>query len=142
MFKALASSPDWKLLEPSTSYFKVFELSDPQPSYYWEPSTETRNAEAKPTRWDPAMREFSVRSPAGGRFVFAEQNFPGWRATIDGKDTAISPHDRILQSVEVPPGEHTVRFAFQSRGLTSGAGLTLTGLAILFLAVLYKPRVL
>ena len=37
--------------------------------------------------------------------------YPGWQATVDGKETKIYPTDNIFRKVVVPKGEHMVRFS-------------------------------
>jgi hypothetical protein len=43
--------------------------------------------------------------------------FPGWTATVDGGSTALHRSHRIYQSVQVPPGTHTVSFTYTPPGL-------------------------
>ena len=143
MSKTLAANANYRLMEPSTSYFKAYELRDAQPSYYWVPAGLSSVASAVPTVWKPGVREFHVSSPEGGRFVLAEQFFPGWRATVDGAPVGIERYDGVFQSIHAPPGPHTVRFEFQSPGLLPGALLTLAGIAGLCVCLRRpKPTVL
>jgi hypothetical protein len=134
----LASNENYRLIEPANTYFKVYELRDSRPSFRWEPRGHPNPAPVERTRWLPSDREFRVRSPAGGRFVLVEQFYPGWRATIDGVEAAIYRHDDVFQAVDVPGGEHTIRFEFRSRGLQAGALLTLAGLAGMCIALAWK----
>ena len=135
----LASNENYRLLEPSNSYFKVYELRESRPSYRWESRAQPESMPVEPIRWLPSTREFRVRSPEGGRFVLIEQFYPGWRAAIDGTEAKIYRHDDVFQAVDVPGGEHTVRFDFRSQGLQIGALLTLTTL-VGMCAVLWRKR--
>jgi hypothetical protein len=48
--------------------------------------------------------------------------FPGWRAWVDGRPTPTRPPGPDgLVAVNVPAGEHEVRFAFESTPLRRGA---------------------
>src|SRR5262249_53722837 len=76
--QALPIHPDFQLLKPSESWYKLFELRDPQPPYRFETSDRSR---VDRTLWKPEQRHFLVRSASGGRFILVEQFFPGWRAT-------------------------------------------------------------
>ncbi|MFB3918423.1 MAG: hypothetical protein ACE14M_16965, partial [Terriglobales bacterium] len=79
-YSRLLKDPAFRLMEPSQSYYKVFELQDPRPSYGWvEPDV---NRSVRVTGWTPERRSFIVRSSNGGQFALSEQFFPGWRATI------------------------------------------------------------
>jgi uncharacterized membrane protein YfhO len=55
-----------------------------------------------------------VRATSGGRarLVLADTFFPGWRVTVDGEDAEIARVDGLLRGVELPPGAHTVEFAY------------------------------
>ena len=46
------------------------------------------------------------------RFIFSQQNYPGWNVYIDGTKKAVDVYD-IFMSVEVPEGEHTVLFKYE-----------------------------
>jgi len=75
---------------------------------------------------------YELDAPCGGRVVFAENHYDGWRATVDGRET---PHARAgiaFTSVAVPRGRHTIeRRYFPPRFLAGAAGSLLTALALL-----------
>jgi hypothetical protein len=136
LYPRLSSNPDFRLLEPSLTYYKVFEFAKARPPYGWvrEGSGDT----VRRIGWEPEAQEFVVRSEAGGRFALAEQLFPGWQARLDGKPVPIERWSEAFQAVQVPPGEHRVAFRFRSVGLRVGALVSL--LAILGLAVVIWRR--
>lgn len=119
---ALARDPDFRLLEPSQTFFLVYEYLKAKPPYRWEGDLER-------VAWNPGGREFRVRSAGGGRFLLIEQCFPGWRATVDGRRVEIERWAGAFQAVEVPPGEHRVRFEYRSEALAWGALVSLAALA-------------
>jgi uncharacterized membrane protein YfhO len=45
--------------------------------------------------------------------VFADMNYPGWHAVVDGREQPVFTADYILRAVYLQPGSHTVRFWFQ-----------------------------
>jgi len=49
--------------------------------------------------------------------VMSEIYYPGWKATVDGKETPILRADYCLRAVPLGPGDHDVRFRFSSRVL-------------------------
>jgi hypothetical protein len=55
-----------------------------------------------------------VRADAGDRalLVLADTWFPGWKATVDGRDAPIVRTDQLLRGVVIGAGEHTVEFAY------------------------------
>ena len=138
-YSYLVSDPDFSLLQPSDSYFKVFEFVKSQPPYRWE--RDEPGSSVRATLWSAQHREFAVNSGSGGRFVLIEQYFPGWEATIDGRPAPVSRWDGAFQSVLVPAGAHEVRFRFHSRSLPWGAAIS--ALSLMALAGVYwftKPR--
>ena len=52
--------------------------------------------------------------------VCSEIYYPeGWHATIDDKETEILRADYVLRAVIVPGGEHTLRFTFSPRSIST-----------------------
>jgi hypothetical protein len=133
MQATLDADERFRKLPPGTSYFIVFEYLHAQPAWRFD-------GEARQTRWDPEHRSFQVTSDAGGRFVLLEQFFPGWRALLDGKETAIERVDETFQGIAVPPGHHAIEFRYVPRSLCVGAVVSLMGLAML-VYVVRRPAV-
>jgi hypothetical protein len=52
------------------------------------------------------------QTSAGRWVVFSETFMPGWRATIDERETAIRKANGAFQAVYVPAGEHEIRFSY------------------------------
>ncbi len=44
--------------------------------------------------------------------VLADQDYPGWRATVDGVPTPILPIDGVFRGLPLSPGEHDVVFTY------------------------------
>jgi hypothetical protein len=128
LYPALRSNPHYSLLEPSASYFKVFELRDPQPAYRWE-QTHVSAASIERIVWTPERREFLVKSSTSGRFILVEQFFPGWSATLDGRPVEIERAEDVFQAVQMPAGEHRIRFEYRPRAVLVGAAVSLLSLA-------------
>ena len=125
-YARLAGDPEFRLLQPSDSYFKVFELANATPPFHWERDEPGQAVQALTLL--AARREFLVRSIGGGRFALAEQFFPGWNAEVDGRPAKIDRWSGAFQSIFVPPGDHRVEFRFRSRGLRIGAWISLASL--------------
>lgn len=45
--------------------------------------------------------------------VLADQDYPGWRATVDGVPTPILPIDGVFRGLPLSPGEHDVIFTYR-----------------------------
>lgn len=64
---------------------------------------------------------------AAGLVVFSNALHPGWVATVDGKQVPIVRANVNYQAVPVPPGRHTVGFAFRPASARRGAWSALAG---------------
>lgn len=51
----------------------------------------------------------------GGELVISQVTYPGWTATIDGDDAGLREYDGVLQSLDVPDGDHTIELSFRPR---------------------------
>ena len=70
--------------------------------------------------------EVALRGLPGPRLlVFLDAGFPGWKATVDGRDVPIHRAQDAFKSVVVPAGDHTVVFLFSSRRVHVGVALSL-----------------
>ncbi|HVF72368.1 MAG TPA: YfhO family protein [Chthoniobacterales bacterium] len=85
------------------------------------------------TRYEPNEVEIAVRTPSPAVLVLADNYYPGWRVSVDGKKAKLLRVDYNLRGVELPPGEHKVRFTYLPRSFMTGAAvsvLTAAALAI------------
>ena len=79
-------------------------------------------------------------SETGGRFLFIEQFYPGWRATVDGRPTPIERWGGAFQAIQVGPGEHTMIFDYRSRWLLPGAVISVFAMAGLMVLIRSERR--
>jgi len=135
-YELLSKDPDFRLLEPSTSFYKIFEFVKARPPYGW--ASGDGELTVNRLRWEPGRREFIVHSETGGRFALAEEFYPGWQATVDGSPTPIERWGEAFQAVQVPGGQHRLAFQFHSAGLRAGALVSL--FATLALIVVVRRR--
>jgi uncharacterized membrane protein YfhO len=71
-------------------------------------------------------------STAEPRFlVLGEMYFPGWRAYVDGVETPIYRANYLFRGVVVPPGQHTLVFAYRPTSVLMGAAISLLALVLL-----------
>lgn len=130
----LRLDPRFEPIGPDGYFFKAFELKQAQPSYQWSAGT------VRLIEWKPEVHEFEVNSTTGGRFELLEQRYPGWTATVDGKDQAILPHSLAFQAIDVPAGTHRVRFEFRSKPMRIGAIISAASLLALGLSLILTRR--
>ena len=78
----------------------------PRPAPYFE----TEDSKCKVEGFD---RETAATDcPIGTRLIRRELFFPGWRATINGREAPITPHRDLFQSIDIPPGKSQLRFRY------------------------------
>jgi hypothetical protein len=75
----------------------------------------------------------SVDSDAARRslLVLTDSWFPGWKATVDGKDVPIERVDYLIRGVPVPAGAHRVEFSYQPLSWRVGWIVSLVALLLL-----------
>jgi uncharacterized membrane protein YfhO len=130
-FKAIRSSPLFRLVGPEETFFRVYEYLKATPSFRWESTGGA--GEIKTILWTPEKRDFRLRAEAAGRFVLVEQLFPGWRATVDGRPVRIQRWQKAFQAVPVAAGEHVVKFEYRPAYLSIGAAISVLALAAMLL---------
>jgi hypothetical protein len=133
---ALANNTNFRLIGPDDSFYRVYEFLHAHPPY-------TFSGEIRVTGWQPERRAFQVHSATGGLFTLAEQFFPGWRAEIDGRPIPIHRWHTAFQSIQIPPGDHTIGFAYGSRLLPLGGAVSLLSVILVSLSPLirsFKPN--
>ena len=84
-----------------------------------------------------------VFTPAAGLLRLADQWYPDWKATVDGKPVEILRADHVLRAVVVPPGRHVVDFRYESASVRQGllVSLVSAGVALaLLVAGLFLGR--
>ncbi|HUS17790.1 MAG TPA: hypothetical protein VM536_22570, partial [Chloroflexia bacterium] len=90
------------------------------------------------TRYAAEAVNLTTQSSAPALLVLSDQDFPGWEAQVDGRPAAILTADHALRGVLVPAGRHAVRFSYRPASVAGGAGLT--GVGLVLLALLCRPR--
>jgi len=63
-----------------------------------------------------------------GFHVTSDAYYPGWRASIDGKDTELFRADYSIRGVMVPAGGHVVEFNYKPRSVYVGAAISILSL--------------
>ncbi len=69
-------------------------------------------AVARDVHLSPDSLSFVIDAPARGVVIVNEVHYPGWRATVDGRSTAISRANALVRAVRVGAGRHEVRMTF------------------------------
>jgi uncharacterized membrane protein YfhO len=68
--------------------------------------------------------QYESQSASSGLAIFSEIYYPGWVATIDGKEANILRANYILRALEIPAGKHTIQFSFEPKAYAVGNKVT------------------
>ncbi|MFZ5845675.1 MAG: YfhO family protein [Patescibacteria group bacterium] len=82
--------------------------------------------------------EIKTQSGETAILVVTDTDYPGWKATIDGKPSKIYRANYALRSVVVPAGSHTVRFSYAPFSLKLGIAISLASAVLTLILVLAK----
>jgi hypothetical protein len=66
--------------------------------------------------------------PAGSALIVAENHYPGWRATVDGRPANVGRAQYTLIGVELPANARSVELTFDSAPYHTGKAVTLAAL--------------
>ena len=83
----------------------------------------------------PTELSVAVETTANALLVLGEKYYPGWMATVDGRQTEVVPVNHILRGVYLAPGKHTVAFRFDPLPFRIGKWLTLGSFALFALVL-------
>jgi hypothetical protein len=61
--------------------------------------------------------------------IITDSYYPGWHATVDGRQAPIHRANHALRAVRIPQGAHRVRFEYRPPGFRVGLALSLLGWA-------------
>lgn len=105
---------------------------------------ESASAAATPAR--PAtivkqtLNEVVIEVEAGGEggyLVLSEAFYPGWRAFVDGAETAVLRADYVLRAVQLPPGAKQVRMVYEPASWRVGLATSALGWVVVVAVAAY-----
>ncbi len=89
------------------------------------------------TAYEPNHLSYDVQSGKGGVIVFSEIYYPGWTATVDGKDTELGRVDYVLRALQVSPGSHKVELMFYPKSINTTETIAYMAYVALLLLILF-----
>ena len=89
------------------------------------------------TAYEPNHLSYDVQSGKGGVIVFSEIYYPGWTATVDGKDTELGRVDYVLRALQVSPGSHKVELMFYPKSINTTETIAYLAYVVLLLMILF-----
>jgi membrane protein YfhO len=88
----------------------------------------------------PEAVGLQVSAAAAGWVVLTDNYYPGWSAELDGKPVPIRLANYLFRAVEVPAGEHRLRFRYSPRTFRIGGAISAGFLLIAILVALRRGR--
>jgi hypothetical protein len=83
----------------------------------------------------------TLRTNGSGMLVLSDTWYPGWHATVDGRDAKIERVDQMLRGVRLGPGAHTVEMSYRPTSFRIGWIVSLvTALALVAAIVVARRR--
>ncbi len=90
--------------------------------------------------YEPERVVFQVDAVSEGWLVLNDLYYPGWEASVSGKEAVIQPTNFGLRGVCIPAGKHEVIFQFKPVLFKYGAAFTGFGLLLLMVAIFFIVR--
>jgi hypothetical protein len=72
-----------------------------------------------------------------GILVLADSYYPGWKASVNGKDEIIRRANLFFRAVSLPPGNHTVEFRYEPMSFRIGLAVSIATLVVLLLVSVF-----
>jgi len=77
------------------------------------PETVSQGGKLEIGEYKNGYLRLSVQATTDSWLVFNENNLPGWRVKIDGKETKIYTANYLFQAILVPSGRHQITFKYR-----------------------------
>ncbi len=89
------------------------------------------------TKYTPEYIEYKSSSKQDGLALFSEIYYPyGWKAYVDGEYKEHFRADYILRALEIPAGEHEIRFVFDPDSISKGNIISVICLLLMYGCIL------
>ena len=117
-------------------------VESPPPIQMADPNLPSRGpaGEVRVLRYEGDRIGLEASVAMNSMLVLGEKYYPGWRATVNGKETEIFPVDHVLRGIYLTPGRHQVEFVFDPLPFKIGKYLTLVSFALFALMLAREMR--
>ena len=82
-------------------------------------------APARLLRYEPNRIVAAARAGGPALLVVSDVDYPGWRASVDGRAAPILRANYVLRAIPIPAGDHTVTLTFFPTTFAAGAAVSL-----------------
>lgn len=130
---------DWQIIEPGASTSSTLDALAGRPGppiVDRDPGIRTSSAESidvvHPPERSAGAVTVRVELSEPGLLVFNEAQFPGWKASVDGRPTEMVTVNSLMRGVPVASaGPHTVAMTYEPPGFAAGLVVSLVALGAL-----------
>jgi hypothetical protein len=106
-----------------------------------DPLDPAASESARITAYEPERIHLKVNASGRVLLVTSENFYPGWKATVNGKDADVFEVDGALRAVVVPTGASDVEFRYAPFSIRIGGILTLLSIGFVgFVAISARKR--
>jgi hypothetical protein len=95
---------------------------------------------ARIVSYDSQSVQIDTESDAPAILMLNDTNYPGWRASINGKSAPMLQADYLFRAVIVPAGHATVEFTYAPTSFRLGALVSIATLVVLVVPLLVRRR--
>lgn len=124
-----------KLLTPGFDLRNVLILEEPSSI-----SPQFGPAEAKITSYKNSEVIIETKSEVPKILMLTDNYYPGWKATVDGRESKILRANYTFRAVPLVAGEHTVRFYYDPWSFKVGVVISVLSMGFLALVTLRQNR--
>jgi hypothetical protein len=97
---------------------------------------------AKIVSYRPDQIVVSTNSSTPGYLFLSEMFYPGWKAFVDDQPKRILRGNYLFRVVQLPEGQHVVRFVFDPLSIKIGIGITILTLFVIMGIMAYHLTVM
>ena len=106
-----------------------------------EPLMEGANESVAFEQYGANRLALTAEASSRGLLVLSEFYYPGWSATVNGKEEPIYKVDGVLRGIAIPAGQSRIVVRYSPRSVYAGAALSLFAfLGVALALALYKRR--
>jgi len=100
----------------------------------------TGSSKVEITSYENESVSMEVETDRNGILVLADQNYPGWIASVDGQERKIIDANYVLKGLEIEKGRHRVEFEYRPNTFRVGAVISFLTLFLCACAVVIERR--
>jgi hypothetical protein len=100
----------------------------------------TQAGQVEMITYEPNRIRLVARAGGASMLVLSENDYPGWRAYIDGAEAPIASVNYGLRGVLLPAGAHEVTFVYRPWSITAGVLISFATAVLLGLFCFVKRR--